>query len=161
MLDSNILEIMAKLYEIAYFLNPDIKEEEVQTVNVQKIKDLISELSGEITKEQAAQKKKLAYPVKKAKQGYFGHMLFNLNPQNLKSLDKKLKLEDYILRYLIIIVDNNYSAFIKRQEEEVKEKFQRIIQPSEGQGQERKRVKSEEKEKIEAEIEKKLEEILG
>mgnify|MGYP001614979419 CR=1 FL=1 len=147
-----------KLYEITYFLNPDIKEEEVQTVYLQKIKDSISEFSGEVVKEQTVQKKKLAYPIKKSKQGYFGHMLFNLDPKDLKSLDKKLRLEDYILRYLVIIVDNNYLAFMKRQEEEVKEKFQRIIQPSEGQA--RKPVKSEDKLKLEAEIEKKLEEIL-
>lgn len=150
-----------KLYEISFWLNPDLKEEEAQTAYLQKIKDSISEFSGEVIKEQTVQKKKLAYPIKKAKQGYFGHMFFNLNPQNLKSLDKKLKLDDHILRYLIIIIDNNYLAFMKRQEEEVKEKFQRIIQPSEGHGQDRKRVKSEEKEKVEAEIEKKLEEILG
>lgn len=148
---------IVKLYEISFWLMPDLKDDEV-LARSQKIKDLISELSGEITKEQAAQKKKLAYPIKKAKQGYFGHMFFNLNPQNLKFLDKKLKLEDHILRYLIIIVDNNYLAFMKRQEEEVKEKFQRIIQPSDGQT--KKIIKSEEKEKIEAEIEKKLEEIL-
>lgn len=147
-----------KQYEIAYFLNPNLKEEEVQTVYLQKMKDSISEFSGEVIKEQTVQKKKLAYPIKKEKQGYFGYMLFNLNPKDLKSLDKKLRLEDYILRYLIIIVDNNYLAFMKRQEEDVKEKFQRIIQPSESQV--RKAVKSEDKIKLEAEIEKKLEEIL-
>ena len=85
-------------------------------------------------------------------------MLFNLNPRDLKSLDKKLRLEDYILRYLVITVDNNYLSFMKRQEEEIKEKFQRITQPSESQS--RKSVKSEDKLKLEAEIEKKLEEIL-
>ncbi|KKP98968.1 MAG: 30S ribosomal protein S6 [Parcubacteria group bacterium GW2011_GWD2_38_12] len=145
-------------YEIAYFLNPDIKEEEVQNVYLQKIKDSIAEFSGEIIKEQTVQKKKLTYPIKKAKQGYFGYMLFNLNPRDLKSLDKKLRLEDYILRYLVITVDNNYLSFMKRQEEEIKEKFQRITQPSESQS--RKSVKSEDKLKLEAEIEKKLEEIL-
>lgn len=145
-------------YEIAYFLNPDIKEEEATSVYLQKIKDVISELGGEITKENPIQKKKLAYQVKKAKQGYFGWMLFNFEPGNIKSLDKKLKLEDYILRYLVVAVDKKYLAHMKRQEEEVKEKFQKIMQPGESS---KRVVKTEEKEKLEAEIEKKLEEILG
>lgn len=150
---------MSKLYEIAYFFNPDIREEEVQTVNIQKVKDLISELSGEIVKEQPAQKKRLAYPVKKAKNGYFGFMLFNLDPNNLKSLDKKLKLDESILRYMIISVDKDYLAHMKHQEEEIKEKFQKIMQPT-AEGSTKKSVKSEDKVKLEAEIEKKLEEIL-
>lgn len=148
-----------KLYEIAYFFNPNIKEEEVQTVNIQKIKDLISELSGEIVKEQAAQKKKLAYPVKKEKQGYFGFMLFNFDPANLKALDKKLKLDESILRYLVISVDKDYLAHMKRQEEEIKEKFQKIMHPT-TEGFTKKSAKFEDKVKLEAEIEKKLEEIL-
>lgn len=150
---------MSKLYEIAYFFNPDIKEEEVQTVNVQKVKDLISELSGEIVKEQPAQKKKLAYPVQKARQGYFGFMLFNLEPSKLKNLEKKLKLDESILRYMIISVDKDYLAHMKRQEEEIKEKFQKIMQPT-AEGSAKKSAKSEDKVKLEAEIEKKLEEIL-
>lgn len=147
-----------KLYEIAYFFHPDLKEEEIQTVHLQKIKDFIAELSGEITKEQSVQKKKLAYPIQKVRQGYFGYMLFNLDPQNLKSLDKKLKLEESLLRYMIITVDKEYTAHMKRQEEEIKEKFHKIIQPTDEPIKSEK--KSEDKAKIETEIEKKLEEIL-
>ena len=118
----------------------------------------VGEVSFETQRILRVCKKALRLGIKKAKQGYFGYMLFNLNPRDLKSLDKKLRLEDYILRYLVITVDNNYLSFMKRQEEEIKEKFQRITQPSESQS--RKSVKSEDKLKLEAEIEKKLEEIL-
>lgn len=148
---------MTKLYEISFFIDPDIKEEEVSAY-AQKIKDFIVELGGDISKEQPIQKKKLAYQIKKAKQGYFGSMLFNLAPENLKTLDKKLKLEDFVLRYLVIAADKNYLAQMKKQEEEIKEKFQRITQPSEGGT--KKTIKAEDKTKLE-EIEKKLEELLG
>lgn len=150
-----------KQYEIAYLIRPDIKEEELETVYVQKIKDLLSEFSGEITKEQSPQKRKLSYWIKKVRQGYFGHMLFNIDPKDLKALDKKLKLEESLLRYMIIAVDKDYYAHMKRQEEEIKEKFQRITQQSSStEGSPRKIEKSKEKVKLEEEIEKKLEEIL-
>lgn len=148
---------MTKLYEISFFINPDVKEEEVSAY-AQKIKDFISELGGDISKEQPIQKKKLAYPIKKARQGYFGSMLFNFGADNLKALDKKLKLEESLLRYLIIAADKDYLAQMKKQEEEIKEKFQRITQPSEGAA--KKTAKTEDKTKLE-EIEKKLEELLG
>lgn len=147
---------MTKLYEMAFILDADIKEEDVAG-SAQKIKEFISELAGNITKEQTIQKKRLAYPVKKAKQGYFGFMLFELEPANLKTLDKKLKLEESLLRYMIIAVDKDYMSQMKRQEEEVKEKFRRITQPEEAGA--KKTVKMEDKSKLE-EIEKKLEEIL-
>lgn len=147
---------MTKLYEMALVFDGDIKEEDIAGY-AQKIKEFISELAGNITKEQTIQKKRLAYPVKKAKQGYFGFMLFELEPANLKALDKKLKLEEYLLRYLVIAVDKNYMSQMKRQEEEVKEKFRRITQPTEGGT--KKVAKTEDKARLE-EIEKKLEEIL-
>lgn len=148
---------MTKLYEIAFILNDDIKEEEVSGY-VQKIKEFISELSGNITKEQTIQKRRLAYQIKKYKQGYFGSMLFELDPVSLKAFDKKLKLEEFLLRYMIIAVDKNYTSQMKRQEEEAKEKFRRITQPEEADV--KKSSKSEDKSKLE-EIEKKLEELLG
>lgn len=147
---------MTKLYEMALVFDGDIKEEDIAGY-AQKIKEFISELAGNITKEQTIQKKRLAYPVKKAKQGYFGFMLFELEPANLKALDKKLKLEEYLLRYLVIAVDKNYMSQMKRQEEEAKEKFRRITQPTEGGA--KKVAKTEDKARLE-EIEKKLEELL-
>lgn len=150
-------------YEIAYFLSSNFNEEEANTVYLQKIKDMISELSGEIVKEQPLQKKKLAYPVKKEKQGYFGFMLFNLDPANIKLLDKKLKLEEYVLRYMVLVVDKKHMAHMKRKDEEIKEKFQKIMQQPDGEtpSVSKKTAKTGEKEKLEAEIEKKLEQILG
>lgn len=151
-----------KLYEMSYLIHPDIKEEELENIYVQKVKDLLSEFSGEIIKEQSPQKRKLSYWINKVRQGYFGYMLFNIDPKDLKALDKKLKLEESLLRYMIIAVDKNYSAHMKRQEEEIKEKFQRITQqPSLAEGSPRKIEKSKEKVKLEEEIEKKLEEILN
>lgn len=149
---------MNKLYEISFWLATDLKDDEV-LADLQKIKDFIAGLSGQITKEKEIQKRKLAYPIKKAKQGYFGSLLFNADSDAIKALDKKLKLEDYVLRYLMIAVDKKYSAQMERQEEAIKEKFQKIIQPQKD-AEVKKFTTPGEQAKIEEEIEKKLEEIL-
>lgn len=150
---------MNKLYEISFWLAPDLKDDEI-LAHLQKIKDFIAGLSGQIIKERETQKRKLAYPVKKVKQGYFGSLLFNADPGTIKTLDKKLKLEDYILRYLMIAVDKKYSAQMEKQEEAIKQKFQKIIQPQKD-AEVKKFTTPVEQAKIEEEIDKKLEEILG
>lgn len=57
---------------------------------------------GKLTKEELWGNKDLAYPIKHQKKGYFAHYLFQAEPQVAPTLDKALKVEEDILRYLLI-----------------------------------------------------------
>ena len=84
----------------------------------------------------------MAYPVrKKSSNGaYLSTLNFHLDPEKLGSLEKKLKSEQKILRYLIL-----KKKILKKIPEILIEKPKRIVRP-----------------KVELkEIEKKLEEMLG
>ncbi len=87
-------------------------------------------------------RKKPAYAIKKQSQAYLATLNFQMNPENVKNLEKKLKEEKKILRYLILA-----------------KKASRKIKPAR---RESAAVKSTPRPKVELkEIEKKLEEILG
>ena len=81
-----------KLYELSYFISPDITDEEALTYS-QKIKDMLDVREGEVGKEEAPFKRKLAYPIKHKKQGYFGWIHFLTAPGTIKELGKKFTFD--------------------------------------------------------------------
>ena len=46
--------------------------------------------------------KNLAYPIKKQISGYYAHFEIQADPKDAKDLDKSLKVEEDVLRYLIV-----------------------------------------------------------
>ncbi len=89
-----------RIYELAYFLSSSIKEDDVLN-HLKKIRDELTKLKCEINKEELPQLKKLAYEIKKEKEGYFGYLHFTGSPNIVKELNKIFNLSDDILRHLI------------------------------------------------------------
>lgn len=57
---------------------------------------------GKVTKEDLWGNKDLAYPIKKQTRGYVAHFEIVTDPKDAKAIDKSLKVEEDILRYLLI-----------------------------------------------------------
>lgn len=128
-----------KYYELTYLISSELSEEEAKQLQA-KITSLIG---GILVKERLPFKKKLAYPIKKQSQAYFSVIDFQVMAEKLIDLEKKLKSEDKILRYLILV-----KPPVKKEKITGVFKKPKIEQP-------------EKEKKVELkEIEKKLEEIL-
>lgn len=155
-----------KLYELSYFISPDITDEEAVAYS-QKIKDMLGVRADEISKEEAPFKRKLAYAIKHKKQGYFGWFHFLAVPSTIKELGKKLMFDPQVLRHLIITVDKKQLAQIKKPAQAAayergqrdvmdKETIEKSIFKKEGA------VSVQEEKKAElGELDKKLEEVLN
>jgi len=143
------MDSQPKNYELAYLLSPSIAEEEVLT-HVGKINALTEESEGTIRRAEEPKKRKLAYPIKKESWAYFGWTTFSLLPETIITLDKKLKENKLILRYLV-----------SEEEIETRPQSLRIMQPRPLSSRRvAPRQKPAEKLDLEA-LDKKLEEILG
>jgi len=125
-----------KHYELTFLISPELSEEEIRGFQ-EKIISLIQGLGGELLGE-------VKTPIRK-KMAYLVTLNFNLDPEKLGSLEKGLKSENQVLRYIILT--------------------RRALRPS---GPEAKKVppkpiiKPKPEAKVELkEIEKKLKEILG
>ncbi len=130
-----------KLYEFTYLIYPNLSREEINSLE-DRINSFIKEENGTIVKPSSVVKKTLAYPIKKTGEAFLANLIFNLEPENVESLEKKIKSEKRIIRYLLL----------------KKKVSKKVITPY------RLRVKTKikTKPKVELEeIEKKLEEILG
>lgn len=133
------------MYELIFIT--DTLNEKIDFQALEKVRGFIAGLEGNIKKEDSWEKRKLAYPVKKRFFGFYTIIQFQMESEKINDLQKQLKMDDDILRYLII--DKT-----KIKEEAPRLKFARPKAAPQRPAEEK-----DEKIKIE-EIDKKLEEIL-
>lgn len=99
-------------YEITYILKPELTNDEQETVN-KTVVSHIESLGG--TAHQAERTfsverggtdennlRKFAYPIKKYRQGFYYTNTFDLDGDSIEKLEKLLKREQSILRFLIV-----------------------------------------------------------
>src|SRR3990170_8619397 len=149
------METEVKNYEIAYLISPAVREEDVFGV-VGKITSLIQESRGLVHKIDEPKRVKLAYPIKKQTWAHFGWTAFSADGEGAQQLKKKLSRDASVLRYLIVSIPQKKLRDLRRPPRS-RIRIERptpVMRPAtpEAEEQEKKQI---------AEIDKKLEEILG
>ena len=86
-------------YEVMYIIRPDIEQEAVQAA-VDKFQGIITN-GGEITKHEVQGKRRLAYEIKKFRDGVYVLVNFNAEPAVVTELERLMKISDEVIRYLI------------------------------------------------------------
>ncbi len=97
-----IRTFVRKVYELTYIINPNLSEREV-AVQSDKVRSFINGLGGEMKSEKLNEKRKLAYPIKKQSFGFYATAEFSLEPEKISELEKQIKLEQRVIRHLIIV----------------------------------------------------------
>lgn len=90
-----------RTYELTLIVDPDLTSENQKKL-LAKIKKLIEELEGKVEKTSEWGKKEFTYPIKKKNLGYYFFWELILPPGAVSELDGKLKLEEEIIRYLLV-----------------------------------------------------------
>jgi small subunit ribosomal protein S6 len=95
-------------YELSFIINSLIPETDHKSVQ-ENILGYIAKIGGKINREPySIGRKKLTYPIKKQKHGFYVFLEFELEDKaGLKELDKQLRLNNNILRHLIIKKDKS------------------------------------------------------
>jgi len=88
-------------YELTLILDPDLSSEDQKKL-IEKIKKIIEDTKGKVEKTNDWGKKELAYPIKKKKMGDYFLWEIKADPEQIDKVDKKLKIEEGVMRYLII-----------------------------------------------------------
>ena len=91
-------------YETVMILDCNISEEDRKNA-IEKIKNYI-EKNGEIKKTEDMGKRKLAYEVKKNKEGYYYIIEFSTNPENIAELERIYRITDEILKFIVVRQDD-------------------------------------------------------
>lgn len=90
-------------YLLTLVLKPNLEEKERKELLSSVTQKLLG-AEGKIKREDLWGEKTLAYPIKKQTKGYYAHFEIETDPKLAKDLDNVLKVEEDILRYLLVRV---------------------------------------------------------
>lgn len=93
-------------YELTFILRPDLSEKDRDGF-VAKTKKYITDNKGEITASNIWGKKKLAYEIKKIKEGFYVNLLLKIGAKEASGIDRRLKVDESVLRYLLVKRENS------------------------------------------------------
>ena len=90
-------------YELVLIFKPELSEEDRNTV-FSRIQQVIDE-NGKLEEVHDWGKRKLAYEINYIKEGYYYIVNFDLDPQIVKEIERRCRLFDQIIRYMVVRVD--------------------------------------------------------
>jgi small subunit ribosomal protein S6 len=93
-------------YETIYIVNPNLDDDALKEA-IDKFSDITKKLKGSIVKVSEWGKRKLAYEVKRFDKGYYVVLDFCALPKMVTELERNLKLDDRILKYITVKIDEN------------------------------------------------------
>jgi small subunit ribosomal protein S6 len=88
-------------YELVYILQPDADSKTISDVQ-SRLAQAIANQQGEITATEVWGKRNLAYTIQKYSTGYYMLHRFDMNPAGADELDRLLRFNEYVIRYLLL-----------------------------------------------------------
>jgi small subunit ribosomal protein S6 len=89
-------------YEIMLAINPQLKDEELDSL-FDKIKKVITDGKGEITKTNKWGKRKLGYEIKDFTEAIYVVLNFDVDEKIISELERVVRLEERVIRYLLTL----------------------------------------------------------
>ena len=90
-------------YESVIIINPSVDDEKLKELE-KKFTDLINK-DGKLTKVDELGKKKLAYEVRKNKEGIYVVFYFEANPTLIAELERNYRITDEVIKFIVIRVE--------------------------------------------------------
>ena len=93
-------------YELMCVLNPELDEGGLEAQN-ERLKSLIATRGGEVLSVEPWGKRRLAYAIEGFREGIYTVTKFNLPPEQTDALDRGLRLNEAVIRHLIVRPDSD------------------------------------------------------
>ncbi len=93
-------------YELAFIIHPGVDGEGVSDV-VEKVSQQVQAVNGEVAKVDVWGRRKLAYPINNHREGTYVLANVAMLPSTIVELERNLKLNEQVIRYLIVVDENN------------------------------------------------------
>ena len=106
-----------KNYESVVIINATLDDEQINSI-VKTIQSLITDNGGEINEVDVWGRKRLAYPIEKAKSGFYVVYRFSSNPEFISKLERMYRLDENVIRFITIALDKHALAYYEKIKEE-------------------------------------------
>ena len=90
-------------YETVFIINPNVEETGVKAL-IEKFSNLINN-DGKVEKVDELGKKRLAYEIKKQKEGFYVVFNFEANPELIKELERIYRITDEVMKFIVVRKD--------------------------------------------------------
>jgi small subunit ribosomal protein S6 len=95
------LSMKSFVYETMYILRPDLTDEQVDTT-IRKYQTLLQEQGAQELETQHRGKRRLAYEIKKHRDGVYIQMNYKVKGSAIALLERAMRLSEDVIRYLTI-----------------------------------------------------------
>ena len=104
-----------RTYEVMYIVDPDTPVETIGKLN-EAVGKLVEKEGGSVVRMDDIGIRRLAYPIQKKEDGYY--VLFEIegSGQEIAELERRMRVNDMIIRYITVRVDEDRKAATKRRE---------------------------------------------
>jgi small subunit ribosomal protein S6 len=93
---------MVRDYELMYIVRPELEDDAVR-VAVKSVRSLIESHDGEVVKTTLWGKRRLAYEVKRLREGHYVLVVFHLDGGKVAEIERALRIHDTVFRHLIVV----------------------------------------------------------
>lgn len=87
-------------YESVIIINPNLEEEAIKAL-IEKISNLIN-TDGKVSSVEEVGKKKIAYEIKKNKEGFYVVFKFEANPELITELERVYRITDEVIKFIVV-----------------------------------------------------------
>ena len=102
------------MYELMYVVNTVLNDEQVDDI-CDRVVAYIRDNDGDIVSEERWGSRRLAYPIEKKRNGYYGLAYFRAAPNFIAKFERALNINDDILRHMILRYDAKMERHFERQ----------------------------------------------
>ena len=96
-------------YELLTIFKPNLDSDEIDKV-LEKVDSDLAELGGKVESRDKMGRKKLAYDIQKFRDGFMVNSVISLNADKGADFKRALKLNDNVLRTLMLVVEEKASV---------------------------------------------------
>jgi len=104
-----------RIYEVMYVADPETTDEAIGKLN-EAVEKLVQTEGGSVVRTDDIGRRRMAYPINKKKEGYY--VLFEIegSGQEIAELERRMRVNEAILRYLTVRVDEDRKAADKKRD---------------------------------------------
>jgi small subunit ribosomal protein S6 len=105
-----------RIYEELFIVKPDAPEEEIDTF-VEQLRTQLTSTGATVDKIDKWGKRRLAYRVEKYREGFYVLLQFTAEPDIVKELERRLRVQDMVLKFQTVRIDETLKRLEKRKKE--------------------------------------------
>jgi small subunit ribosomal protein S6 len=106
-----------RMYETIFIVKPDLGDDETKVLTT-KLQDVIDSMQGDFKRLEDWGARKLAYPISKCNRGRYYYLRFDGDVGLIAELERRLRLDDRVLRYQSVRIEKEVEKPVAVQTEE-------------------------------------------